>query len=407
MERCTDVFWQNVGKGHKDLQIGKLLSFGLTVTLCLLWTIPMATISAMSTIEGLRKEVGAVDALLEAQPWLEPVFAQLAPLLIIVAKELLVVFLEYLAMLEGPVSGAVVQSSLFTKLASFMIIQKFFVTAISGSVVAALSEMIEQPTKIIELLGTSLPTQSTFFIQILLVDTFLPMGLELLRVTAVAIAAIRSMVGPNLTEKEKNTTWLGLRPLADPSEFAHASLLSGTVLYFMVYFVYATIAPITNFFLALCFLLMAAGYRHQFVYIYPTASDSGGKLYVNFIRLLPNCMLIAQVAIVGMLALKKAAIASTIMFPLLVVTILFKIYINQKHFAMAEHLPARDCLAADLKNAASISHNTDDDFDFVRNKYIQPELRNKQVYPENAPLDQEMAQGFDRYMTMSGSEITA
>jgi hypothetical protein len=130
----------------------------------------------MSSIEGLKGEFQFVADMLETSPWLEPVFAQLAPLLIIVANEVLKMILEYLSMFEGPISGAVVQASLFVKLAAFMIIQTFFVTAISGGLLSTLSDLIEQPTQIINLLANSLPTQSTFFIQILLVDTFINMG---------------------------------------------------------------------------------------------------------------------------------------------------------------------------------------------------------------------------------------
>jgi hypothetical protein len=136
----------------------------------------MSTIATLSSIEGLKGEFKFVADMLEVAPWLEPIFAQLAPLLIIVANEVLKIILEYLSMFEGPISGAVVQASLFGKLAVFMIIQTFFVTAISGGLLSTLSDLIEQPTEIINLLANSLPTQSTFFIQILLVDTFINMG---------------------------------------------------------------------------------------------------------------------------------------------------------------------------------------------------------------------------------------
>jgi hypothetical protein len=115
----SDVFWKNVGKTHKELQLGRLLSFGLTATLCLLWTIPMSTIATLSSIEGLKAEVKFVADLLERVPWLEPVLAQLAPLMIVLANEFLKLLLEVLSMIEGPVSGAAVQASLFSKLAAF------------------------------------------------------------------------------------------------------------------------------------------------------------------------------------------------------------------------------------------------------------------------------------------------
>jgi hypothetical protein len=118
-----DVFWMNVGKDHKQLQVGRLISFGLTTVLCLLWTIPMSTIATFSSIEGLKAEVKFVADILEKSPWLEPVLAQLAPLLIVLSTEILKIILEFLSMFEGPVSGAAVEAATFSKLAAFMIIQ--------------------------------------------------------------------------------------------------------------------------------------------------------------------------------------------------------------------------------------------------------------------------------------------
>eukprot|EP00339_Tiarina_fusa_P008824 CAMPEP_0117054938 /NCGR_PEP_ID=MMETSP0472-20121206/38072_1 /TAXON_ID=693140 ORGANISM="Tiarina fusus, Strain LIS" /NCGR_SAMPLE_ID=MMETSP0472 /ASSEMBLY_ACC=CAM_ASM_000603 /LENGTH=882 /DNA_ID=CAMNT_0004770715 /DNA_START=137 /DNA_END=2785 /DNA_ORIENTATION=- len=384
-----DVFWMNVGKDHKQLQVGKLISFGLTTVLCLLWTIPMSTIATFSSIEGLKAEVQFIADMIEKAPWLEPVLAQLAPLLIVLANEILKIILEFLSMFEGPVSGAVVEAATFSKLAAFMIIQTFFVSAISGGLLGALSNIVKEPGLAIDLLADSLPTQSTFFIQILLVDTCVSMSMELLRVTAVGMAVVRSQVGPRLTQKERETTFLGIRPLADPLEFEHASLLAGTVLYFMVFFVYSTIAPLTTFFMGICFVFMGAGYRHQFIYVYPTFPDSGGKLWASFFKIVPICMIIAEVTIVGLLALKKAAAASAMMFPLLVITILFSVYINQQHFRMTEHLPAKDCLAIDLRN----NIEGEMDYEFLRDKYKQPELCERELFPENTTLDREVAQG--------------
>ena len=115
----------------------------------------------------------------------------------------------------------------------------------------------------------------------------------------------------------------------------------------MVYLVYATIAPITSFIVGICFFFMSATYRHQFIYIYPTWPDSGGKMWISFFGLLPVMMIIAELAIVGMLALNKSPIASALMFPLVVVTILFSIYIKQQHFRVAAFIPARDAMLVD------------------------------------------------------------
>jgi hypothetical protein len=86
------------------------------------------------------------------------------------------------------------------------------------------------------------------------------------------------------------------------------------------------------------------------------------------------------------------------MFPLLIVTILFNIYIRQKHFEMTHHLPARDCLVMDLKNVSDGLNYSE-----IRGQYIQPELRERTKMPENASVEREMAHGL-HFATPPGSE---
>ena len=55
------------------------------------------------------------------------------------------------------------------------------------------------------------------------------MSMEALRVVPIILAALRSCIGPKLTEKERQTTFMGLRPLCDPLEFQHADFTSTLV----------------------------------------------------------------------------------------------------------------------------------------------------------------------------------
>lgn len=78
----------------------------------------------------------------------------------------------------------------------------------------------------------------------------------MLRVVPLVHALIRRFVGPRLTEKERQTTFFGIRPLADPTEFEHADNLSNLVFNFVVMLVYAVTSPLTSFIQAFCFLLV-------------------------------------------------------------------------------------------------------------------------------------------------------
>jgi hypothetical protein len=120
--------------------VGNLISLALTTLLCLLWTIPMSFIASLSSVEGLREELEFVDDMLDSFPFLISVFEIAAPLFVVIANSLLPVILEAVTLFEGPISGAVVEASLFSKLAAFMIIQTFFVSAVSGSLIDVSTE---------------------------------------------------------------------------------------------------------------------------------------------------------------------------------------------------------------------------------------------------------------------------
>jgi hypothetical protein len=255
-----------------------------------------------------------------------------------------------------------------------------FLHALYGMIVhaAEISNMIKNPGSVIELLANSLPAQSSYFIQILMATTFLVQSMNFLRVYPLGVAFLRHYVGPSLTKKERNRTWGGINSLEDPPQFRLAKTFAQIVLYFMVLFVYAPIAPATTFVLFFCFILIESGYRYQFIHNYPRPFDTGGKLWLVFIQFTLASMLISQLTLIGLLALKESFFAGPAIVPLTAITILFVIFINRKLVLVTKHLPTRDCLIIDRIHT---ENGVDDNF-FTRGKYLQPALRAVRVEPD-------------------------
>ena len=103
-------------------------------------------------------------------------------------------------------------------------------------------------------MAKELPKQSAYFIQIIIVQNLLSLGIELLRISPVVQNALRKVVskilGHNLTDKERESTFIGLRSLDDPLEYYFGRELgSKIILALMVLYVYgAGMAPITCYF---------------------------------------------------------------------------------------------------------------------------------------------------------------
>eukprot|EP00540_Astrosyne_radiata_P023433 CAMPEP_0116867712 /NCGR_PEP_ID=MMETSP0418-20121206/26776_1 /TAXON_ID=1158023 /ORGANISM="Astrosyne radiata, Strain 13vi08-1A" /LENGTH=250 /DNA_ID=CAMNT_0004503567 /DNA_START=436 /DNA_END=1188 /DNA_ORIENTATION=+ len=243
--------------------------------------------------------------------------------------------------------------------------------------------MVQHPAETVDLLANALPQQATYFLQIVVVRaTVVGLSLELLRVVPFVQAFLRRFFGPRLTERERNEPFMGLRPLSSPYRVRYETVFAMDILYFMVLFVYSSMAPLVNWFLAGCFLLMGTGYRYQFICNYPPVPDSGGMLFLGFIQIIQTCMLIAEVTLLGFLALRRALGAGPFMFPLLAMTVIFNFYLRQEHYKVTKFLPSDECINQDTESEELVSGLEDEFIEDFKHAYVQPELRHKELKPE-------------------------
>ena len=77
----------------------------------------------MSNIEGLERQFDFIKKANENYPALRAILAQVAPFLVVIVNGLLPAILKKLSVMECHISHGMVQASLFSKLASFMVIQ--------------------------------------------------------------------------------------------------------------------------------------------------------------------------------------------------------------------------------------------------------------------------------------------
>jgi hypothetical protein len=91
-------------------------------------------------------------------------------------------------------------------------------------------------------------------------------------------------------------------------------------------------------------------------------------------------MLISEIVLTGVLVLKKSIAATVLIVPLIVITSLFKAYIDQQHYFVTKHLPGRRCIEVDRLAHGDPSF----DFSFVEGMYIQNALRADKNIPRDA-----------------------
>ena len=375
--RPADILWENVGLPHKKQQISHLLAQVATTATCLFWTIPVSFFASLSEVESLQNLIPGLERVLKKNPWIANVLANLSPLLLVASTSLLPVILTVYCKKEGHVGMAELNASLLTKLSLFMIVQIFFVQALAGSITAALFEIIEDWTTIVNLMATNIPIQVKSFIQYVQVKNFLSCSIEILRVARVAMALIRNRFGPDLTEKERNTPWMGIPPMVEPEQVVYPMRFAEMILFFMINLIYSCIAPIMSYILLVCFAILSLVFRHQLIYIYSTSNDDGGKLWTSAIMLLITCMIVSEITLIGIIFLKQAFLPGVCLIPLIISSFLFLSYIKQQHFRVTEFVPSTLCSKTDKDNRELL------DVSFLKDQYLQPAMKNKVEYPEN------------------------
>ncbi len=233
------------------------------------------------------------------------------------------------------------------------------------------------------LLATSVPGQVKFFIQFVIVNVFLSCSFELLRIAPVAKAYARRFVGPNLTEKEKARPFMGLAPLTEPEKLEFPTVLGDIILYMMILLVYSCIAPIMSYVMFVIFGMLLVTYKNQFIYIYNAKHDEGGNLWSKTVRAILLIMFIAQFTLIGIMSLKQSVVCSTLLVPLLAITSLFALYLEQEHYKVTVFLPSTICNYVDTINEGRL------DKSFLQGQYVQPALKAKILLPNDSTNENE------------------
>jgi len=323
------IFWSNVGMRHKTQQGGRVVALALTIVLCLFWTVIVSFIVGLSEVENLTEMFPFLESWLEKAPWLAMFLNQLKPLLLVLIVGWLPPILIAFSKREGHIGEGSLQRSMFYKLAVFLIIQIFFVQMLSGSIISEIEGFIEDPLSIVPLLAEALPKQAQSFAQYVIVQTALNLGMELCRGVEILKAWARKLLGPHLTEEEAAKPWFGLEPLTVVAEVEYGDLMGNLILYYMILFTYSVMSPFISVIMWCAFGLFSLGFRHHLFYTYGKGNDSGGQMFGNFVSLAIACIIISEIVMFGVLALKEGVVAAPLLVPLIVGTFMFKTYINQ------------------------------------------------------------------------------
>ena len=234
-----DILWDNMylSKGAKRTR--SYIAELIVLLLIAFYIVPVALVSLLVSESALISSSPRLAQLDQASALFSSIIALVQPMCIVGLQQLLPPIFIAIGKAEGYVSFSEVQLHAFSRYFLFQVINVFLVTAIAGSIFDTLAVIVENPETAFEMLGNALPRMSSFFITLVIMKSFLGLGIELVRTMSIIQACLRYLLFPMSTLRSQRSVRMGLRSIDDPGFFPFHKILAQDMLVVVISVVFA------------------------------------------------------------------------------------------------------------------------------------------------------------------------
>ena len=372
VQDTRDVWWKNVPESRdanvKRARCGSFIVYAITFN----WSVFMTlcyVFASYDTIRewGLAPSLGSLNS--SERVFVNYIFSVAPVALISLGLALMPLLLLNLAehfekrKLRSEMQLSVLRRNFFLQMVNL------WLTVVAGSVWDAVRSILEQPTSFFKFIGKTLPIVSIYFLQIVIIRTFVSNFWEFSRfIPWLRLRAAKIAAGDALTARDHRNN-LFLAP-----EMMYGATYTGHLTVLIILLLFAVIAPMAYIFCLLYFLTAYFVYVHNALHVYVPKYEAGGLFFFPVMTYLLTALCAAQLTLVGYLAVLKAFTAAATVFLLPFSTYAFKRHLTD-HYA-----PACDKAALQLTLARDKEFNRDLAFD--PHLYRQPDLDEKDAEPQ-------------------------
>ncbi|KAI8406252.1 hypothetical protein FOFC_13721 [Fusarium oxysporum] len=313
--RPNEVIWQNLNYSRWQVAIRRYAAYATITGLIVFWAVPVTIIGLIAQVDVIKTLPGLTWIENIPQVILGTVSGLLPSIALSFLMSLAPLFIRICARRSGCVSLS--QAELFTQKAYFMfqVLQVFLVQTLSNSFISSLVKVIRNPSNIFSILSSSIPTASNFYISFFIVQGLTIATSVLTQIIGFIIFAF-SFRFANDTPRSRYYKWIKL------SALSWGSLMPIYTNMAVISIVYAVIAPFLLLWSTIGMVLFYIAYRYNVLYVAETEIDTRGLLYPQALKQLLTGVYLAEVCLVGMFIVSKAAGPAFLMAIFLALTII-------------------------------------------------------------------------------------
>ena len=309
-----EVIWPSLKLRAWERAARSVAGWGVLAGFSLAFLIPVVALQSLLQLPELAKRPGLAKFV--TFPLVESIVQCILPAL---ALNLLIagvpVLLAQLARAAGAVSLSAVDWAVAQQYFVFLAVTVFAGSFISGSVLNQIALWVRHPSAALNILGASAPMTSQYFLSFIVFMALAAAPFALLRLPALALFTLKTATAG--TERAKARLW--------QDQFqAYGPRLPRLSLVLLLGVTFAPINPNVPPACLLYFLMVSLTEKYNLLYVQRERFQSGGLGWPLAQRQVTASLIVAQVTLVFILAVKGAPWAAALVVPLIPATLLFR-----------------------------------------------------------------------------------
>ena len=336
-----DVVWSNT---YLSRNARMLRSWSILVVigfLTIFWAALLAPLAGLLSIEVIDKVLPGLAAILDEHPVAKSLVSTGLPTLVFSLLSVGVPYLyEWLANLQGMTSQGDVELSIISKNFFFVFFNLFIVFSVFGSASTFFEfwqdfkDLIKDTGAIAYTIARSLEQLAPFYVNLIVLQGFGLFPFRLLQFGTVSVYPFYLIWARTPRDYAE---------LVKPPVFSYGFYLPQSMLIFVICIVYSVLPSSWSIILfgLIYFMIGAFIYKYQLLYAMEHRQQSTGRAWPMICNRIILGLILFQIAMTGILALRGAFTPSLLQVPLIVGTIWFTVYFQRTFFPLMRFIALR------------------------------------------------------------------
>ncbi|XP_075645896.1 hyperosmolality-gated Ca2+ permeable channel 2.3 [Castanea sativa] len=332
-----DVHWPFFSSSYLKRWICTLLVFAACAALTILFLIPVVIVQSLTNLDQLETWFPFLQGILSLTVVSQVITGYLPSLILSTFLSFVPPIMIIFSSMQGYISHSRIEKSACIKVLWFTIWNIFFANVLSGTALYQVSVFLE-PQKIPGVLAAAVPAQASFFIAYVVTSGWTSISSELFRSTPLLCNFFKRVFSGK-----------------DDDEFEVPSISYHSIIPKMIFFgllgiTYFFLSPLILPFLLVFYCMGYIIYRNQLLNVYEPKYEAGGRFWPIVHDSTIFSLVLMHIIAIGIFGLKKLPLASSLIIPLPILTLLFHEYCQNRFLPIFKAYPNECLVKKDKEN---------------------------------------------------------